>query len=359
MKIFKKKLILAFSRILIILFLFLALFYNLNVVSADVEVNFGINNSQPWVQTKDSDVRVEGDGSFVSGGTFTNPLPGSPSDSPAQYCNTNPNIPNGYYNSYTSLQGEESGTPGIVFTGNNDYDFGARLASRQSPPDNFGWVVGGSFPAPLNTQLSRKTSYSYIYSKARQGGLTPIALETICSDLGNCDLAVAITNGTFTHGLYNASGNLKLTGGEVTFSQNQNFVILVDGDLLISTEIKVNPGSTAVFVVKGDITVDKSIGESDITSTNTNLEGMYSADNDFIIDGYHDCSAHGSDLRLNLAGNVVTGAGGSSGSLVNNRDLCDGNLICPVFFVSARPDFLLNLPTLMRYSNYTWQEIAP
>jgi len=84
---------------------------------------------------------------------------------------------------------------------------------------------------------------------------------------------------------------------------------------------------------------------------------MYSADGDFIIAGGNTCPTP--DLRLNLAGNIVTGAGGTGGAFKNNRDLCAGDALCPVFYVSSRPDFILNLPTLMRFADYTWQEVAP
>jgi hypothetical protein len=350
-----------------VLVLFLTVFiFSLarGIVNAQsITINFGINNIKPWIQTKDSDIRIESGDSIIGGGSeigtsFDDPLPGSASDSPAQYCGTDPS----YSNAFASLQGV-GGTPGIVFSGTNDYSFGAGLASIYTTTPPFGWVVGGSYANDYNSQLSRKTSYDFILSKATQGGLTPVDLRTACLDLQNCDLSDAIANPVtpFSHGLYKAEvpgTSLILTGGEINFPVNQNFVILVNGDLVISTKIKVPVGSTAVFIVKGNITVSTTVGEGDFTSTVPDLEGMYSADNNFIIDGNNNC-ASGPDLRLNLAGNIVTGAGGEGGAFINRRDLCDGNASCPVFFVAGRPDFILNLPTLIRYTNFTWQEVAP
>jgi len=336
--------------------------------NAQVNVNFGISNLQPWIQTEDSDIRIESSDSVIDPGggggmgtTFTNPLPGSPSDSPAEYCGLDPNASN----AYTSLQGSSgTGTPGIIFTGTNDYSFGAGLASKSPPDAPYGWVVGGSLANDYNTQLTKKACYDFIYAKAIQGGLTPIDITadiTTGIPVNHCGATLDDCKlDNLSHGLYIANGPMHLTNNsDYTFGLNQNYVILVNGSLTISNKIKVPVGSTAVFVVNGDITVSGTVGEVDYTSNNTDLEGIYSATGSFIIDSDPANTCPTPDLRLNLAGNIVTGAGGVGGSFINRRDLCDGNATCPVFFITGRPDFILNLPTLIRYTNYTWQEVAP
>jgi hypothetical protein len=352
----------------ITLFLFFVLFFKLNIVNADVTVNFGVNNLSPWIQTKDSDIRIESPDSIISSGVpigsiFSNPLPGSISDSPAQFCGTAD-----YSNAFVSLQGA-GGTPGIIFSGTNDYSFGAGLASITTTNPPYGWVVGGSFANDYNSQLTRKTSYDFILSKATQGGLTPIDLTADMSSgvpVNHCGIGLtdcSLDSSILEHGLYIAKDDLRLTtdSGSYTFGNGQNYVILVNGNLTISTKILVPIGSTAIFIVKGDIIIDPVVGSDVITSVSPDIEGMYSADNDFIIEGISNCGASPSipDKRLNLAGNIVTGAGGTGGAFINRRDLCEGDATCPVFFVSGRPDFILNLPTLIRYTNYTWQEVSP
>jgi hypothetical protein len=342
-----KSSIFGFSILLILCFGF---FVNLKEVNSDVTINFGINNLNPWVQTKDADLRIEG-GSLIGAGGFTNPLPSDPSE--GLFCGTAD-----YPNSYSSLPGGGN-TPGIIFTGNNDYSFGFGRASA----DPYNWVVGGADTGDYNSRLIRKTSYDFIYAKAKQGGLTPIDITNdtsggspvnhCTSTLLDCDLDA------LSHGLYIANGNLNLTSSsDYTFGSDQNYVILVDGDLTISNRIKVPIGSSVSFVVNGDITINRDLGES-ATSTTTTIEGVYSADGDFILDGYSDCVGHGEDLRVNVAGNIVAGAGEEGGSFTVGRDLCSYAADCPVLFISSRPDFMLNLPTLMRYNNYAWQEIAP
>ncbi|PIY94975.1 MAG: hypothetical protein COY68_00735, partial [Candidatus Levybacteria bacterium CG_4_10_14_0_8_um_filter_35_23] len=86
-------------------------------------------------------------------------------------------------------------------------------------------------------------------------------------------------------------------------------------------------------------------------------EGWYSADGDFIADGTNNC-ATATDLRLNIAGSVFTGAAGT-GLLINNRDLCAGNINSPSLYIKIRPDFILNAPSVIKTSTYTWQEVAP
>lgn len=326
-----------------VIFLLVFFFFFKQEANAQININFGINNLNPWMQTKDADLRIE------SQTPLTINVPGTPGD--GEYCGTP-----AYSNTYVSLQGA-GGTPGIVFSGENDYDFGSGLASIETTDPKYGWVVGNDTAAGYNPQLTRKTSYNYIYSKAKQGGLTPIDLTVNhcgAGGLANCDL-----NSDLAHGLYIANGDLTLNSASIyTFGNSQNYVILVNGDLVIANKIKVPVGSTVIFVVKGDITVESTVGEADMTSTASDIEGIFSADGSFILEGNNNCGNKIADLRLNLAGNIVVGAGGD-GEFINNRDLCEGNALCPVFFIIGRPDFILNLPTLMRYSNYIWQEVAP
>ena len=136
-------------------------------------------------------------------------------------------------------------------------------------------------------------------------------------------------------------------------------------------------GSTALFSVSGNIIVGTDVGEpaydatciapttqdgysSDIQSdipSSCSIEGTYSADKYFVIDGHNDCSTD-TDKKLNIAGNVIANAGLTGGTFVNRRDLCAGNY-CPVFTLTNRTDFILNSPSFIRKNNYTWQETAP
>ena len=230
------------------------------------------------------------------------------------------------------------------FTGDKNADFGRGTSSSTD------WVVGGtSYPelfTPAKGNVIR-TSYNYVNAQIKKAGLTPTDLSTYCTGgLGSCSLS-----GALPHGLYIANGNLNLTGPSYSFLANSDYVILVNGDLTISTQIHVPTTSTATFIVAGDIIVAPTVGESTITSTASDIEGFYSTDNYFITGT--------GGLRLNIAGSVIVNAGLSGGTFQLQRDLGAGNANCPAFSIQERPDFILNAPDLIKYQNAIYREIAP
>ena len=58
---------------------------------------------------------------------------------------------------------------------------------------------------------------------------------------------------------------------------------------------------------------------------------------------------------------MIVNAGLNPGKIFDQRrDLGDTqNAICPAVTFISRPDFILNGPELLRYTNYVIQEIAP
>ena len=313
-------------------------------------LRFGISNSLPWIQAISGDIT----GSSVSdpnGGGFSNPIPAGAT------CGT-----------YTSLLGSVVGggtTPGIVYSGAGSYDFGSGQAS-QNP---YNWVVGGITYPDVYTPLTPgviKTSYAYVSSIAKTSGITPTDISTYCGagGLNSCQLPSNLPNG-----VYIANGDLTLSGPSYTFPSGKNFVVLVNGNLNLNTEIHVPVGSTATFTAANDITVAQTIGEATSTSTRANIEGYYSADKHFIINGVNSCPT--TDLRLNVAGSIVVNAGLNSaaslatqanfvnGGFVNERDLCATDLQCPAFSIIERPDFVINAPDFFKTTRRVWREIAP
>lgn len=297
-------------------------------------LNFGITNSIPWIQT------TGGDPYFGSG--ISNPIPD--------------NTPS--CGAYMSLRGA-GGSPGVVYTGNGSVDLGSGQASQN--PDN--WLVGRSpytqTYTPKGTEL--KTSYNTMYQTAIRSGITPTPLGS--SQCGAGGIANCALSGSLANGVYITNGNLTLTGASYTFPAGRDFVILVNGDLNINTEIHVPIGSSALFTTSGNINVASSVGNADTTSPAANIEGYYSTDNSFYVKSL-DATGKGlncptSDRRLNIAGSVVVNASLTGGSFVNQRDLCSENLECPASTVIERPDFILNSPDFLKSSRRVWQEIAP
>lgn len=311
-------------------------------------LNFGISNAAvPWVQTSGSDIRADngfssgggsgGGGGGGGGGTFNNPIPLSA----VAACG----------GPHTSIADNvTSKTPGLVFTGNDSSpNFGQGDASVNK------WVSGGMY-GPTKIGGIIRSSYSYLVSVAKQAGITPVDLTASCGgDLNTCQ----INTSTFTHGIYLANGNLNLSfTSPYTLKANQNYIILVNGDLYIKTPIHVPNGSTLLISTSGSIYVDSSVGETSYLSSSANIEGIFSADKNFVVQGANNCAVT-TDLKLNVAGSIITNAALAGGNFVNQRDLCANNAYCPVFTVQSRPDFILNAPAFIKRANYTWQEAAP
>lgn len=326
-----------------------------------INLNYGITNSIPWIQSGgggdiggSGGINTGAGGTTGGGGTggagaaggFNDPIPSTA----LAICG----------GPYASVPSSTSTTPGLIFTGNGSAYFGQGSASLNN------WLVGGTnYPesfGPVNQGGLVKTSYAYLLSIVKQADITPIDLNSdasLCSfgGLTNCKLS-----STLPHGIYVANGDLTLTGNgtpaSYTFPGNQNYIILVKGNLTIQTRLHVPIGSTALFSASGNIIVDKSVGEQNYQSSASDIEGIFSADQNFNINGQNDCTI-GPDIKLNVAGSIITNAALNGGTFINQRDLCENNIYCPVFTVQSRPDFILNAPNFIKKANYTWQEIAP
>ncbi len=306
------------------------------------KLNFGIIDALPWIQNTCGDARID------SG--FTATIPPNPTNA----CGT----PNGSYEIVSN--NTCSNTPGIVFsgaTGNPTTMFGATGKASIA-----NWIVGGSaYPesfSPVNTATIR-TSYSYLSTSVRKSGITPIDLATVpgCSNFSNCNLPPTLAHGVYQAGM-NSSTPIDLTLQPYTFPANQDYIILIHGNLHIQGPIHVPVGSTVVFAVSDNITVDQSVGETTPTSCQSDVEGFYSADNSFIVNSVGGCTI-GPDKRLNIAGSIIANAALNGGSFQNTRDLCSSNSTTPAITFTQRPDFILNAPALIKRENHIWQEIAP
>jgi hypothetical protein len=296
-------------------------------------LNAGVTSiKDPWFQSTGADIRWD------SG--FNNPLPSS--------------------DAYASVPGT-GGTPGIIFSGRLTPNFGAGKAS-QNP---FNWQVGNPAYPEVFTQTHSliPTSYRFLAETAQSSGIIPTDLVDKCGAGGiyDCSLDVSLP-----HGIYKAEGNLTINAN-YTFGANQNFIILINGNLNIKGKITVPVGSTAIFSAKGNITVNKEIGETAstvciaATHQGCSIEGLYSADGTFTADGTNSCPVI--DKRLNIAGSVIANAGrgiwGPTGTFVNQRTLCAGNTANPSVSFIERPDFMLNYPSFVKQIPRFWREVAP
>ncbi|MGH7245374.1 MAG: hypothetical protein ACREGI_00385, partial [Candidatus Levyibacteriota bacterium] len=230
------------------------------------------------------------------------------------------------------------------------------------------WQVGnGTYGESYQTPNpgDYRTSYDHLLTTAKQSGITPVNMTTIC-DPNNCDLSTPLTGGTLDHGVYNMDGNLTMSASDFTFPAGQNYVILVNGNLTIQGKILLGLGSTVTFSASGNINVDGAVGETVTSSLSPDLEGFYSTDKSMILETAANppgtCNPDGSsnDKRLNIVGSVVVGANGdTTGRFQNQRDLCSADLTCSTVTITTDPLQILNAPSFIKHQNYVWTEVNP
>jgi hypothetical protein len=306
-----------------------------------INLTAGVTNSiLPWIQSIGSDIRID------RGINITLP-------SASTYASVPP----------LSYAG---GMPGVMFSGVSTPSLGG--TDRKVSALN--WQVGGSTKETrevfTDTRNLVPTSYRFLLETAESSGITPVDLITPTNYCGTGGIDNCTLSSTLPNGIYKSNGNLNLSSATYTFPAAKNFIILVNGALTINGKILVPIGSTAIFSVNGNITVNSAVGETTADTTcnitspthaGCSIEGLYSADNDFIVDGPHSCPT--ADKRLNIAGTAIANAGRTGGAFVNNRSLCGGNSTNPSVSFVERPDFMLNYPSMVKLTTRVWQDVAP
>lgn len=299
-------------------------------------VDFGIKeqNDDSWYQSIGGDVRIDADG-------YRNIIP----DGTTPVCGSS-TYP---YLSSNSVSGNL--TSGIAFTGNNPNL--SNSGTDRAKASNRGWLVAGNNFTPAKPGTIR-TSYAYMSNVIEKGRLTVNTMfgtstsKSCTTNSGpDCTLKANLLNG-----IYKSTNPVTIKGSgdpeTYTFPNGRDYIFLIDNDLRIESNIQINPGSTVTFIVSGDIIVSPDV---------TEIDGIYSADGSFITLGV----TTGNDNPLIIEGNVVTNAGLNAGKRFDQRrDLGDTqNAQCPAVTLVSRPDFILNGPELLRYTNYVIQELAP
>jgi hypothetical protein len=110
--------------------------------------------------------------------------------------------------------------------------------------------------------------------------------------------------------------------------------------------------------VTGNIIVDRSVGAAPSCNAIPQLQGIYSTDRSFIVDGINNCVA-GVDETLTVEGSVIVNAALTGGGLQMSRNICDFNFDYPSFRVVRNMSYILNAPDLLWVENNIWQEVAP
>jgi hypothetical protein len=279
-----------------------------------INLNFGINNLQPWIQSVCGNIR--NDQGFIN------------------------MLPVGQYASVTNASCTE---PGIIYTGDSAASFGQGQASTTNR------IVGGNiYSETYDPQNGSElfSSYATLNAKAQSLDTPPVNLSTICI-LSNCTLPANLPSG-----IYQASSDVTLNA--VTFLPNRDYVFLINGSVTIQGNVITPVTSSAVYAASGNIIVSSNVG-SPANITTANLSGIFSADNSFIMNSNNNCT----DLRLNVEGTIIANAARDGGNLINNRDLCAANNTTPALRITHRLDFIVNLPEFIRLQQTQFDEVAP
>lgn len=271
-------------------------------------------------------------------------------------------------NRFASLPGQTGGTgmPGIFFSGNNLPYF---RDGKASDPSKWEWQAEDILPN--NTTVS--TSYASVLAALNRAGTPPLSDV----DIPGLDINNLPGPGNYIfHGDTTIDVYIDPTNNSITLGGG-NYIILVEGNLYIKSDINVPIGSTAIFSASEDILVYANDAKhTDIYGADT-IEGLYSADCRFITDK---CTC-GTKTGLDINGTVIANAGRrvlgtcaanpyarSEGYFANLRTLdwedASGNkgfenCTTPSVIFNERPDFILNYPDILKGSNSYWQEVAP
>lgn len=291
------------------------------------DVNFGLftplYSATPWIHGVGGDMRVDREMDNI--------------------------IPDGFHFS-EELNSTYSLTPGVVFGGS-----GLTIGSPKDEKASINeWLVNSPYTFP-----KVNSSYNSMYDILNKGGALSTAaplLTQACtiSNPPNCTLDLGLSGGIYTADRFkNVILNPSIPGSPYVFQNEQNYIFLIYEDLVINTDISVPKGSTVMFIVKGNITVNENVER---------IDGIYSTENDFTVKG---CDCEGADQQLTINGSVIANAGlnqyrgETPGEFINERNLGDRNDLESAVEFNFRPDFILNMPEFIRYKNYTIREVAP
>jgi hypothetical protein len=232
---------------------------------------------------------------------------------------------------------------GVVFLSGT---FNLGNPSDQSTKANSStWLVTNIEYNPANTI---NTSYSEVVKNLTRGGVMKNAINLFGGSTSPCRNNFGPScnlDPNLGGGVYFSDGNVTLN--QVTpryeFNTNSDYIFLINGNLNIFSNLFVPKGSTAVFIVEGEINIGPDV---------TSIDGIFSADEKFVVEG--------SDNQLIINGNVIANARRQNiQPFENSRDLGSGNATRPAVQVIMRPDFILNVPQLIRTGNFDRKEVAP
>jgi hypothetical protein len=222
---------------------------------------------------------------------------------------------------------------GVIFGSNLTVNPFTSLTAKYSNPRN--WLVRNRFAAS-----SVRTSYENMEAVLRKNGVWDSA-----SSITGTNILSSISSGVFR-----VSGNASIPTGDFSVPAGVQAVYMITGNLNINaSEITIPLGSSVMFIVRGNIEVSPETSE---------IHGIYSANQSIIVRGIEDGVTPDGDLIIQ--GSIIANAGrATSDPFDRRRNLYEGNQQLPIVIIDYRPDFVLNAPPYIKFSNYSIKELAP
>ncbi len=231
-------------------------------------------------------------------------------------------IPATATNPYFSLVGT-GGTAGIVSYG-TDYDFSlsaSNLGETQVSPNN--WLVNQTY-----TPVDYYERFEYTLRNATKTAITS-GLDSLTKP------ACATSPCVFT-----IEGNMTTAPSlPWTIGANEQIILLVNGNVTISSNITIASGGFFALLVHGNITIDPAV---------TTLDGMFIATNNTHAAVF---STGVGASQFVVHGSVIA----DSFSLL--RDLGAANSTTPAEVFAFDPHLLFTMPDIMKETPYVWQEV--
>ncbi len=138
----------------------------------------------------------------------------------------------------------------------------------------------------------------------------------------------------------NPSGSEASVTTPWTVASGESYVVFVNGDLRIASNIIIADGGFLAFIVNGDLRVSPAV---------TDIAGLFVIDSTLITE-----SNGGTDVAANFQGSVVAWGGVNFG-----RDLQSNNVASAAEKFTYRVDLLNNIPESMKVFALKWEEVVP
>ncbi len=224
---------------------------------------------------------------------------------------------------YPLIQGSAgAGTSGALIRGSGTVDLGLGSASNDD------WST-------ISTYRGKKMNYNYFASHMGVVKNQEADWETDILNLQSYDSSKDFWYADPSLGVASIDSPWTVGVGE-------KYVVFVNGDLDINSNITVATGGFLAFIVKGDITIDATV---------QNLQGLFVMDNNFVTETVYVLGGPIDD-QLTVQGSVI-----AWGSFSLTRNMGASNTTTAVERFYYRQDLLLNMPEKMKSFAMQWQEV--